>query len=86
MVNLPLGDTAAVRIVCSFINDSGWVDRRVIADGAVAVDPGVCITRASPRCSRLLSFVNILTCAKTDVLINIIDIIERIVVKLGHAA
>jgi outer membrane receptor protein involved in Fe transport len=40
MVNLPLGDTAAVRIVGSFTNDSGWVNRLVIADGAVSVDPG----------------------------------------------
>ena len=41
MMNLPLGDTAAVRIVGSFTNDSGWVGRRVIQDGAVAVDSGV---------------------------------------------
>src|ERR1700733_2669360 len=40
MVNLPLGDTAAVRIVGTIIDDSGWIDRRVIADGAVVVDPG----------------------------------------------
>jgi outer membrane receptor protein involved in Fe transport len=41
MANLPLGNTAAVRIVGSFTNDSGWVGRRVIQDGAVAVDSGV---------------------------------------------
>jgi len=41
MVNIPLGDTAAVRIVGSFTNDSGWVQRRVIEDGAVNVDSGV---------------------------------------------
>jgi outer membrane receptor protein involved in Fe transport len=40
MVNLPLGDTAAVRIVGSMISNSGWIDRLVIADGAVPVDPG----------------------------------------------
>ncbi len=40
MVNIPLGHTAAVRIVGSFTNDSGWIDRRVIQDGAVAVDSG----------------------------------------------
>lgn len=40
MVNIPLGDTAAVRIVGSFTSDSGWVERRVIQDGAIAVDPG----------------------------------------------
>lgn len=41
MVNLPLGDTAAVRIVGSLVNDSGWIQRLVITDGAVGVDPGV---------------------------------------------
>jgi iron complex outermembrane recepter protein len=42
MMNLPLGaDTAAVRIVGSFTNDSGWIKRLVIADGAVTTDPGV---------------------------------------------
>ena len=40
MINMPLGDTAAVRIVGSFSNDSGWLERRVIEDGAVAVDAG----------------------------------------------
>jgi outer membrane receptor protein involved in Fe transport len=41
MVNLPLGDTAAVRIVGSFTSDSGWIKRNVIADGAVTTDVGV---------------------------------------------
>ena len=41
MVNIPLGDTAAVRIVGSFTRDSGWIKRLVIQDGAVAVDSGV---------------------------------------------
>ena len=40
MVNIPLGHTAAVRIVGSFTNDSGWIQRRVIQQGAVAVDSG----------------------------------------------
>ena len=40
MINLPLGGTAAVRVVGSFLNGSGWVHRTVIADGAVSVDPG----------------------------------------------
>ena len=40
MMNLPIGDTAALRVVGSFANDSGWVQRRVIQDGAVSVDPG----------------------------------------------
>jgi iron complex outermembrane recepter protein len=41
MVNIPLGDTAAVRVVGSLTSDSGWVKRLVLADGAVAVDSGV---------------------------------------------
>jgi iron complex outermembrane receptor protein len=40
MINLPLGHTAAIRVVGSFANDSGWIQRRVIQDGAVAVDAG----------------------------------------------
>ncbi len=40
MVNLPLGSTVALRLVGSFENDSGWIERRVIADGAVPVDAG----------------------------------------------
>ena len=40
MLNLPLGDTAAVRVVGSFTSDSGWIKRLVIADGAVPVDAG----------------------------------------------
>ena len=40
MINIPLGRTAAVRIVGSFTSDSGWIERRVIQDGAVAVDSG----------------------------------------------
>ena len=40
MVNIPLGHTAAVRIVGSFTDDSGWIQRRVIQDGAVGVDAG----------------------------------------------
>jgi iron complex outermembrane recepter protein len=41
MLNLPLGQRAAVRIVGSFTRDSGWLKRLVIADGAVAVDSGI---------------------------------------------
>jgi iron complex outermembrane recepter protein len=41
MLNIPVGDTAAVRIVGSFTADSGWIKRLVIHDGAVAVDSGV---------------------------------------------
>lgn len=40
MVNIPFGDTVALRIVGSATTDSGWVKRLVIADGAVAVDSG----------------------------------------------
>lgn len=40
MLNLPLGSTAAVRVVGSFKRNSGWIKRLVIQDGAVDVDPG----------------------------------------------
>jgi iron complex outermembrane recepter protein len=40
MMNLPMGDTAAVRIVGSFSNFSGWIERRVIENGAVTTDTG----------------------------------------------
>jgi iron complex outermembrane recepter protein len=40
MVNLPIGDTLAVRVVGSQSYDSGWIKRLVIQDGAVAVDSG----------------------------------------------
>jgi iron complex outermembrane recepter protein len=40
MVNLPFGDTAALRIVGTDNSDSGWIQRRVIQDGAVPVDTG----------------------------------------------
>ena len=40
MVNLPLGGEAALRLVGSVSRASGWLERRVIAPGAVAVDSG----------------------------------------------
>lgn len=40
MMNLPLGDTAAVRIVGSFLDNSGWVKRLVFANDAVTTDLG----------------------------------------------
>ncbi len=40
MVNIPLGHTAAVRLVGTFSDDSGWIQRRVVQDGAVGVDSG----------------------------------------------
>ena len=51
MVNIPVGHAAAVRIVGSFTNDSGWIQRRVIQDGAVAVDSG-----AFPNVTRPANF------------------------------
>jgi iron complex outermembrane receptor protein len=41
MMNLPVGDTAALRVVGSFTADSGWIKRLVLADGAVPIDTGV---------------------------------------------
>ena len=40
MLNVPIGGTAALRVVGSFTADSGWIKRLVIQDGAVAVDSG----------------------------------------------
>jgi outer membrane receptor protein involved in Fe transport len=40
MVNLPVGDTAAFRLVGTDNSDSGWIKRLVIQDGAVGVDSG----------------------------------------------
>jgi iron complex outermembrane recepter protein len=40
MINLPMGDTAALRVVGTHLSDSGWIKRLVIQDGAVAVDSG----------------------------------------------
>src|SRR6202023_1944058 len=48
MMNMPLGDTAAVRIVGSSTSNSGWIERRVIADGAVTADTGVYPVVARP--------------------------------------
>jgi iron complex outermembrane recepter protein len=39
MVNLPIGDTAAVRIVGTELSDSGWIERNVFQDG-LPVDTG----------------------------------------------
>ena len=49
MFNLPLGQTAALRVVGSIKRDSGWLKRLVIAEGAVDVDSGVfpLVTRPS---------------------------------------
>jgi len=49
MVNLPIGSTVALRLVGSFENDSGWIGRRVIADGAVPVDTGVFPDNSRPE-------------------------------------
>lgn len=40
MVNLPLASSAALRIAASLERQSGWIERRVIRNGAVAVDSG----------------------------------------------
>ena len=40
MVNLPLASSAALRIAASLERQSGWIERRVIENGAVAVDAG----------------------------------------------
>jgi len=51
MINIPLGDKAALRIVGSLIDDTGWIKRLVLTDGSVAVDSG-----AFPDVSRPANF------------------------------
>jgi iron complex outermembrane recepter protein len=51
MVNLPLGSTAALRLVGSHKSQSGWLNRYVLADGAVTTDAG-----ANPATSRPANF------------------------------
>ena len=48
MVNLPIGDTLAVRFVGSEVSDSGWIKRIVLADGA-PVDTGGYATQNNAR-------------------------------------
>jgi iron complex outermembrane receptor protein len=45
MVNLPLGDTAAVRLVASQAHTSGWIDRDVVADGQFPLETNNLTTR-----------------------------------------
>ena len=51
MVNLPFGHKFALRLDGSISRDSGWIERRVIANNAVAVDAGI-----FPRVSRPPNF------------------------------
>jgi outer membrane receptor protein involved in Fe transport len=45
MVNLPLGDTAAVRLVASQSHTSGWIDRIVVANGQFPLETNDFTTR-----------------------------------------
>jgi iron complex outermembrane recepter protein len=47
MVNLPVGDTAAVRLVASQSHTSGWIDRIVIADGQFPLETNNLTTRGN---------------------------------------
>jgi iron complex outermembrane receptor protein len=40
MLNIPIGSSAALRVVASTSYTSGWISRNVIADGAVQTDNG----------------------------------------------
>ncbi len=51
MVNLPLGSTAALRLVGSHTSTSGWLNQYVLADGAVTTDAG-----SNPANSRPANF------------------------------
>ena len=48
MVNLPFGSTAALRLVGSHESQSGWLNRYVLADGAVTTDAGSNPTNSRP--------------------------------------
>jgi iron complex outermembrane recepter protein len=48
MVNLPLGSTTALRLVGSASSTSGWLNRYVLADGAVTSDAGSNPTNSRP--------------------------------------
>jgi iron complex outermembrane recepter protein len=47
MVNLPLSNTLAVRIVASESHDSGWIDRIVIANGTFPLETNNLTTRGN---------------------------------------
>jgi iron complex outermembrane recepter protein len=47
MLNLPLGDTAALRLVVSDAYTSGWIDRVVIANGQFPVETNNLTTRGN---------------------------------------
>jgi iron complex outermembrane receptor protein len=47
MLNLPLGNTAALRVVGTGSHDSGWIDRIVIADGAFPPETNDNMTRGN---------------------------------------
>ncbi|MHB8812926.1 MAG: TonB-dependent receptor [Steroidobacteraceae bacterium] len=51
MVNLPIGDTIALRLVGSHDSQSGWLNRYTLADGSVTTDAG-----ANPANSRPTNF------------------------------
>jgi iron complex outermembrane receptor protein len=58
MINLPIGDTLAVRFVGSEISDSGWIKRIVLADGA-PVDTGGYATQNNQRPANFYTFPDI---------------------------
>jgi outer membrane receptor protein involved in Fe transport len=48
MVNLPIASTVALRLVGSASSQSGWLNRYVLADGAVTTDAGANPTNSRP--------------------------------------
>jgi iron complex outermembrane recepter protein len=56
MVNLPMGDTAALRVVGSSSSTSGWISRNVFADGAVLADGPSYPGASFPAVSRPANF------------------------------
>jgi outer membrane receptor protein involved in Fe transport len=55
MVNLPLGDTFALRIVGTDSHDSGWIDRIVVAPGAFPLETNGNTTRGNVAAAPVLS-------------------------------
>jgi len=55
MLNIPLGSTAALRVVGSSSSTSGWISRNVLADGAVLADNGPAVP-GFPDVSRPANF------------------------------
>ncbi|HWF99895.1 MAG TPA: TonB-dependent receptor [Steroidobacteraceae bacterium] len=66
MVNLPFGSTAALRLVGSHNSQSGWLNRYVLADGAVTTDAGANPTNSRPAGFYTVPLLSTATGVNTD--------------------